>query len=357
MSPSGPKDRSKRRRKKLIKNQSRIVLLASMILVSVVLFPGCSDDDNPVNDSNHSPVIGSLTSSETTVDVSDTCTLTCTASDQDGDTLTYNWSAGAGSINGTGSSVIWTSPNVSGSVIIGCEVSDVHGAAVTDSITIMVTRQMPTQGLILHYPFSGSAVDASGNSNDGTVHGATLTQDRFNNDNSAYAFDGSDDYIDVGNNVKPLLPMSVSVWVKVNSLATAGCVFRNDRYDNTAYRYGVSLMYSISGQIGSYVFEGYSASWNRLGKVSTDSVVTLNEWHHFVVVFDGHNDHSLFWDSVELTGTYDGTGSGLSYSSSNGAIGKTSIAQYAFDGCIDDIRVYDRALSVEEIGTLFLEGQ
>lgn len=340
-----------------MKNLRLIGLAGIVILISVALFPGCGDDDNPVVDSNHPPVIGSLTSSEATVDLSASCTITCTASDQDGDALTFNWSAIAGSISGTGSSVIWTSPNVGGAVSVVCEVSDVHGAAVTDSITIMVTRQMPTQGLILHYPFSGSAVDASGNSNDGTVHGATLTQDRFSNDNSAYAFDGSDDYIDVGNNVKPLLPMSVSVWVKVNSLATAGCVFRNDRYDNTAYRYGVSLMCGISGRISSYVFEGYSASWNRLGKVSTDSVVTLNEWHHFVAVFDGHNDHSLFWDSVELTGTYAGTGSGLSYSSSNGAIGKTSIAQYAFDGCIDDIRVYDRALSVEEIGTLFLEGQ
>jgi hypothetical protein len=45
-------------------------------------------------------------------------------------------------------------------------------------------------GLVAHYPFNGNANDESGNGNNGTVNGATLTTDRFGNMNKAYSFDG-----------------------------------------------------------------------------------------------------------------------------------------------------------------------
>ena len=44
-------------------------------------------------------------------------------------------------------------------------------------------------GLVAYYPFNGNARDESGNFNDGTVHGATLTEDRFGNEGNAYSFD------------------------------------------------------------------------------------------------------------------------------------------------------------------------
>ena len=54
-----------------------------------------------------------------------------------------------------------------------------------------------SDGLVAYYPFNGNADDESGNGNHGTVNGATLTIDRFGNENSAYSFDGIDDYIDI----------------------------------------------------------------------------------------------------------------------------------------------------------------
>ncbi|MBU4445745.1 hypothetical protein KJ656_11790, partial [bacterium] len=50
-------------------------------------------------------------------------------------------------------------------------------------------------GIVAYYPFNGNANDESGNDNHGTVNSATLTTDRFGNENSAYYFDGEDDYI------------------------------------------------------------------------------------------------------------------------------------------------------------------
>jgi hypothetical protein len=49
---------------------------------------------------------------------------------------------------------------------------------------------LPTDGLIAYYLFNGNANDESGNGNHGTINGATLTTDRYNNADSAYAFDG-----------------------------------------------------------------------------------------------------------------------------------------------------------------------
>ena len=58
---------------------------------------------------------------------------------------------------------------------------------------------IPTDGLALYYPFSANANDASGNQNHGIVTNAQLTADRFGNENSAYTFDGDDDYITSSN--------------------------------------------------------------------------------------------------------------------------------------------------------------
>ncbi len=81
---------------------------------------------------------------------------------------------------------------------------------------------MPTDGLVAFYPFNGSANDASGNGNHGSVVGATLDLDRFANSQSAYSFDGDNDYIQLS-----FYPVSgitddftYSVWVKHSSSQT-----------------------------------------------------------------------------------------------------------------------------------------
>ena len=60
-----------------------------------------------------------------------------------------------------------------------------------------VPNYVPTDSLVGWWPFSGNANDLSGNGNNGIVNGASLTTDRFGNSNSAYNFDGVNDFIDV----------------------------------------------------------------------------------------------------------------------------------------------------------------
>ncbi|MGA1867204.1 MAG: hypothetical protein ACMUJM_01530 [bacterium] len=71
----------------------------------------------------------------------------------------------------------------------------------------------PNEGLVAYYPFDGIANDLSGNGNNGTVYGAALTEDRFGDANSAYRFDGIDDYIEMDDALPDMESASVSVWV------------------------------------------------------------------------------------------------------------------------------------------------
>ena len=71
-------------------------------------------------------------------------------------------------------------------------------------------------GMVAYYPFNGNANDESGNGNNGTVNGASLTSDRFNNTNKAYAFNGTSNYINVPDaaTIRPGLEISLTAWVK-----------------------------------------------------------------------------------------------------------------------------------------------
>jgi len=77
------------------------------------------------------------------------------------------------------------------------------------------SQMNPDSGLVAYYPFSGNANDTSGNGYDGTVYGATLTTDRFGNSNSAYSFDGSENYISIPVNINydTLPQLTMVAWV------------------------------------------------------------------------------------------------------------------------------------------------
>jgi hypothetical protein len=100
-----------------------------------------SDGDNIVTDQlsitvlapNHPPVINSLTTNCPRVKPAGTGTITCDATDPDGDELTYTWSAERGTISGEGPVVTWTAPGEYGNYVITVTVSDGRGGEVTDS--------------------------------------------------------------------------------------------------------------------------------------------------------------------------------------------------------------------------------
>jgi hypothetical protein len=334
-----------------MRNLHLFILLGSVLLVTMALFPGCGGDDNPTNPTNHSPVISSLTASKDTVNITESCALTCVATDQDGDPLTYNWSLDAGSISGTGSSVTWTSPNVSGANIVVCEVTDGHGGSVTDSVTVTVTGQMPTQGLIAYYPFHGNANDESGNGNNGTVFGAALTSDRFGNPNNAYSFDGND-RIDVPDDPSLTLnsdQFTILSWVQFSAFGVDGGYYLMGHSEGPGDT-DKWIFWLANDNIKLIV--GPSAGWIRIG----DAPFQIGNWYHVVIRKNG-NELAAFVDASLI-----GTNSVSFVIPDPNATFQIGTAEpdrpnRPFRGIIDDVRIYNRALSSEEIGTLFFEGQ
>lgn len=84
-----------------------------------------------------------------------------------------------------------------------------------------VPSYVPTNGLVGWWPFNGNANDESGNGNNGTVNGATLTSDRFGNTGKAYDFDGADDYLDF-TNTSSIINFSCSFWFSADTLIQIG---------------------------------------------------------------------------------------------------------------------------------------
>jgi hypothetical protein len=102
--------------------------------------------------SNQPPTISSLTADPTAVPAGGTSTITCTASDPDGDPLTYSWSATGGTISGSGSQVTWTAPQTIGTYTIICTVSDGKGGTAEESVDVTTGNQPPTISLLTAEP-------------------------------------------------------------------------------------------------------------------------------------------------------------------------------------------------------------
>lgn len=113
------------------------------------------EDDLYLKPLNHAPVIFSLIADPSSIDINQTTTITCTATDEDfGDFLffEYNWSKNGGSFEGdtSGSSVTWRAPSTEGNYTITCEVSDGKGGEDTDSINIVVTESDEEDSITLN---------------------------------------------------------------------------------------------------------------------------------------------------------------------------------------------------------------
>ena len=109
---------------KPVKIKTTLIILAGLLI-------GCSDF-------NTEPVITSLTADNTTVSPGGTALLTCTAEDDNDDSLTYNWECTSGSLVSNGSTATWTAPGSPGTYSISCAVTDGNDGSTMEIIDITV---------------------------------------------------------------------------------------------------------------------------------------------------------------------------------------------------------------------------
>ncbi len=227
------------------------------------------------------------------------------------------------------------------------------GLGLTASVWAQVPSYVPTNGLVGWWPFNGNANDASGNGNNGTVNGATLTADRFGNAGKAYSFDGVNDLIQtsctpvLGSNAR-----SFSFWFKSTALINSNIFF----YGSPNPMYG-SFRLGISEPFGNC--QGISFNVSD-GQFTKSQLCNDNVWHQVVFVMeDGDRlmEVSLFWDGQLLNSNncsdYAGNTPINTLQEFPLVFGKDLYYGSFYTGMLDDIGIWNRALTQQEISDLY----
>lgn len=220
-----------------------------------------------------------------------------------------------------------------------------------------------SNGLIAHYPFTGDAKDESGFSRDGNVFDATLAPDRFGLPNAAYNFDGMTSYIGTPAVVLQYgSAATFSAWVNVLS----GALYQRtivaqarDTYNSTGLRLGM-LNDQLEGAISNPFYHYYPGNyWSpNTYTIVSPAGIAGDGWRHVALVSEGWATR-LYLDGNEVASSYDWTGGQASLQGV--LIGKEFEnpmmpgSSNHFAGQIDDVRVYDRALSAAEVNELFAQ--
>ncbi|NOU47432.1 MAG: T9SS type A sorting domain-containing protein [Bacteroidales bacterium] len=217
----------------------------------------------------------------------------------------------------------------------------------------IVTAQVPdiTVGLQAYYPFTGNAIDSSGNGNDGIVYGdAALTTDRFGTPNSAYKFDGFDDYINTFSTFD-FERRTLSVWISAYDTVGSGGSDENTLTHVAITQDDYTLQ---NGVLRVDIDNGNMKLWAG-GVTGTylDPTVNLYQWYHLVLIRD--IDSTKYYINGKYVGSGTSDNIGSSYNPNNNFIigcGRSTNDQF-FNGKIDDIRIYDRVLNECEINYLY----
>jgi len=222
-------------------------------------------------------------------------------------------------------------------------------------------------GLVAYYPFTGNTGDSSGNANHGTINGATLSANRFNSQNSCYSFDGINNSIETGINQTAIKSFSFSVWFKTS---IGGTIITSRQTGDIKPEPGLTIavhnLATGGGNNGKIIFVGDAPGFS-VGTISNNTYLD-NKWHHLVANFVGSKsvidatEFSIYVDNVlisqSISNQYD-LNRGVTNlmpinSKSSFLIGMhRSWPSPNFNGQLDDIRIYNRTLTLTEISYLF----
>lgn len=192
------------------------------------------------------------------------------------------------------------------------------------------------ESLVGWWPLDGNLRDYSGSENDGTNNGASITSGLGQ---SAYSFSG--DTINVGNHQRTE-PFTISAWLQSSTIESGD---NNGAVGNADYLNGG---FFLAQNVPNFGFVVNSSSSQSTAYGSTD--ISNNTWHHVVGVFDG-SEIRLYVDAVNDATE---TSSSVATNSNDTIIGTSPQGGWGdWQGKIQDVRIYDRALSDAEVAQLY----
>lgn len=202
------------------------------------------------------------------------------------------------------------------------------------------------------YPFDGNANDVSGNNFNGTVSNATLGTDRKGNANKAYNFSySSGSYIQLPTYQSILgssNDFSVSMWLKFSGV-DAGPTPLQLFPDSPSDRLLISVPYHPNVNPADIYWDyGNISSGGRLNI----PIVTFTTWKHFVFVRNNAlSKLEVFVDGVSVGSKT--SASNLTNKNRNFRIGGGGVGTETFNGLIDDVKIFNRALTGSEVSTIY----
>jgi len=224
----------------------------------------------------------------------------------------------------------------------------------------------PRQGLVGEYLFKKNSNDQSTFQNHGAVHGATLTKGHTGKSKSAYHFNGSDQYIAIPDGVQDNFEhhqdFSISLWVALDSVqndlsAPLNDVMRKWRGDTQGYPFAIVYYNPTAPDTiqSRFSFVKYDGSICRDSPQLFSTIHTGNSFVHIVCLKQGPLI-KIYINGTLVSETTDTTRLGSACGSHNNAeitLGTRGNKKRFFTGKIDDVRIYNRALTIEEISTLY----
>ena len=230
------------------------------------------------------------------------------------------------------------------------------------SLSAQIPSYLPTNGLVGWWPFNGNANDESGNGNNGTVNGATLTTDRFGNTSKSYRFDGLSNHISVQHSSSiNCSKVTISTWFNADDFigeTNQNYLVSKREYTGWGNSYEIGLGKDPincfnNPNCDNAIFTNYTVNNQNYVKVySSDSALRPNEWNHFVYVHDSFNV------AIYLNGKR------VLFEQSPGTIptnntlpvwfgARPNGGRSYYNGILDDIAIYNRALTPQEISALY----
>lgn len=196
-------------------------------------------------------------------------------------------------------------------------------------------------------PFGKSGVEA-----DGTVTGAVLCEDGFGHADSAYDFGMDEGRIEIGALNRAYTGVTVSAWIYVESLNTYQSILDNEEYlDGGATQRGWTFRIGTDGKLSAICGDKLAGVGSMTGKTTTAAVPT-NAWVHVAFTW-ASGDTKIYIEGVNQTTT------GTNFSGTIPALGAV-VATIGgmrninnFEGKIDDVHIYNRALTQTEITALY----
>jgi gliding motility-associated-like protein len=272
----------------------------------------------------------------------------------------YSWSPTVG-LSNPNSANPYAKPTTDQQYIVtitngACSITDTVMVYVSQNCCDICSDVVPLNtGLLGCYQLSGNADDLSGNANNGTANTLSYVNDRFNKTAKAGTFNGSTSKVDISYTAFKQNEFTYSAWVNATTQPSSGNYYCVLSLGNSTTDQAILIGNNSALSHVGFGLPSYNSDLTSVATPYTGTLPILNKWYHIVMTRSA-TQVSLYIDGAFVSSAST-NGKTASYGSSNfeANIGKRAGTNaQMFNGKIDDVRIYNRALSSLEIQELYV---